>query len=88
MISALFSLLFITTTTTPTNVGVGGIGITVHLLSCHPVSVSDHVCTISPEPHNHFLPNLLWWCIIMRQCVFEKNWFTVKVTVRAYIIKI
>ena len=37
-----------------------------------------------------FLPNLVWWCIIMRRCVIQKNWFTilnVKVTVRAYIIK-
>ena len=35
--------------------------------------------------------NLVWWCIIMRQRVLHKNWFTifnVKVTARAYIIKI
>ena len=38
-----------------------------------------------------FLPNLVWWCIIMRRCVVRKNWFTifsVKVTARAYVIKI
>ena len=38
-----------------------------------------------------FIPNLVWLCIIMRLCVMQKNWFTifsVKVTVRAYIIKI
>ena len=38
-----------------------------------------------------FLPNLVWWCIIMRQRVMQKNRFTlfnVKVTARVYIIKI
>ena len=38
-----------------------------------------------------FLPNWIWWCIIMKQCIMQKNWFTifsVKVTARAYIIKI
>ena len=38
-----------------------------------------------------FLPNLVWWCIIMRRCVMQKNWFTiinVKATARAYRIKI
>ena len=38
-----------------------------------------------------FLPNLVRWCTIMRQCVLWKDWFTifnVKVTARAYIIKI
>ena len=37
------------------------------------------------------IPNLVWWCIIMSQCVMQKNWFTifnVKVTARIYIIKI
>ena len=37
------------------------------------------------------IPNLVWWCIIMSQCVMQKNWFTifnVKVTGRAYIITI
>ena len=27
---------------------------------------------ISPEPLNHFLPNLVWWCIMMRRCVVKK----------------
>ena len=22
-------------------------------------------------------PNLVWWCIIMRQCVLQKKWFTI-----------
>ena len=56
-------------------------------------SVVLSVCPIvsAPEPLNHFLPNLVWWCIIMRWCVMQKNWFTifnVQVTARAYIIKI
>ena len=44
------------------------------------------------EPQNILLPNLVWLCIIIiSQNVMQKNWFTVfnvKVTVRAYIIKI
>ena len=44
------------------------------------------------QPFSFFyIPNLIWWCVIMRQCVMRKNWFTIfnlKVTVRAYIIKI
>ena len=35
-------------------------------------------------------PIVVWWCIIMRQRVVWKNWFTifnVKVTTRAYMIK-
>ena len=56
---------------------------------CSSVHVSNCVRSISPEPLNHFffLPNLAWWCIIMRQCVIRKNWFTifnVEVTARAY----
>ena len=46
---------------------------------------------ISSELQNILLPNFRWWCSIMSQSVCEKNWFTVfnvKVTVRAYIIKI
>ena len=37
------------------------------------------------------LPNLVWWCIIMSQIVFQKDWFAffkVKVTVKDNIIKI
>ena len=37
------------------------------------------------------LPNLVWWCIIKRWRVIKENWFTifsVKVTARAYVIKI
>ena len=40
---------------------------------------------------NHFRPNLVLWCIIMRWSCMWKNLFTifkVKVTVRAYLLKI
>ena len=43
------------------------------------------------ESRNFLLPNLLWWCIIMSQIVFQKDWFAVfkvKVTVKDNIIKI
>ena len=44
------------------------------------------------QPFSFFyIPNLIWWCVIMRQCVMRKNWFTifnVKVTARTYIIKL
>ena len=53
--------------------------------------VSDHVHSVSPELLYHFSPNLVWRCIIMRQSVMQKNWFTifsVKVTASTYIIKI
>ena len=53
--------------------------------------VSDRVHSVSLEPLKHLLPNLVRWCIIMSWCVMRKNWFTifnVKVTARAYIIKI
>ena len=63
----------------------------VRLSVCSSVYVSNLVCSVSPEALNHFLPNLVWWCIIMRRCVMRKNWFTifnVKVTVRANKIKI
>ena len=46
---------------------------------------------ISSESLNLLLPNLVWWCIIMSQIVFQKNWFAVfkvKVTVMDNIIKI
>ena len=55
------------------------------------VRQSNRVRSVSPDPLNHFLPNLVWCCIIMRRCVMQKNWFTsfsVKVTARVYIIKI
>ena len=44
---------------------------------------------ISSESLNLLLPNLVWWCIIMSQIVFQKDWFAVfKVTVKSNIIKI
>ena len=46
---------------------------------------------ISSEPQDILLPNLVWLCSVISQNVMQKNWFTVfsvKVTVRAYIIKI
>ena len=46
---------------------------------------------ISFEPQNILLPNLVCLWSIMSQSVMQKNWFTVfsvKVTARAYIIKI
>ena len=57
---------------------------------CSSVRVYN-IHSVLPELHNHFGPDLIWWCIIMRWCVVQKNWFTifnVKVTARAYIIKI
>ena len=68
--------------------GEGGVLEILFLSICSSVCVLDHVRSISPEPLNHFLKNLVWWCIIMKQCVMRKNWFTifnVKVTARAYI---
>ena len=58
------------------------------------LSVSDHVCTVSPEPLNYFFFTRLDMVVYyheVRQCVLQKNWFTifnVKVTVRAYITKL
>ena len=72
------------------NGGVGWeIGITLSVCVCPSVvlSVCQIVSLVPPEPLNHFLSNLVWCCIIMRQCVKQKNWFTifnVKVTARAY----
>ena len=46
---------------------------------------------ISSESLNVLLPNLVWWCIIMSQIVFQKDWFAVfkvKVAVKDKIIKI
>ncbi|WP_419635475.1 hypothetical protein, partial [Thiolapillus sp.] len=43
------------------------------------------------KPQNFLLPNLIWLCSIISQSAMQKNWFTVfnvKVTARAYIIKI
>ena len=38
---------------------------------------------------NLLVPNLVWWCFIMSQIVFQKDWFAVfKVTVKSNIIKI
>ena len=74
----------------PQYLGGGGV-ILITLSICSSVHVSDCVCSLFPEPLNRVLPNLIWWCIIMRWCVMQKNWFTifnVKVTARAYIIKI
>ena len=31
----------------------------------------------SSESQNLLLPNLVWWCIIMRQSVFQKDWVAV-----------
>ena len=46
---------------------------------------------MSSEPQNILLSNLVWLCSIMSQSVVQKNWFSVfkvRVTARAYIIKI
>ena len=44
---------------------------------------------IFPESLNLLLPHLVWWCIIISQIVFQKDWFAVfKVTVKDHIIKI
>ena len=32
---------------------------------------------ISSQKFNFSLPNLVWWCIIMSQIVFQKDWFAV-----------
>ena len=45
---------------------------------------------ISSESRKLLLPNLVWWCIIMSQIVFQEDWFAVfeaKVTVKDNIIK-
>ena len=44
---------------------------------------------ISYEMLNHLLPNFVWWCTIMSQIVFQKDWFAVfKVTFMDNIVKI
>ena len=66
----------------------GYIGMTLSI--CSSVHVSNHIPVISLELLNHFLPNMVLWCIVMRWCVMQKNVFiifNVKVTARAYIIK-
>ena len=40
---------------------------------CHSVRVFGFVQTISPEPLNHFKPNLVLWCTIMSQIVRKKE---------------
>ena len=66
---------------------MGYIGITL--------SVSPSICPCLSGQYllitQPFFTKLDMACIIMRQCVMQKNWFTifnVKVTARAYIIKI
>ena len=58
----------------------------VHLSMC-----SDFVWTVSLEMLSPLEPNLMWWCIIMRWAVVQKNCLAVSkvmVTVRAHMIKI
>ena len=46
---------------------------------------------IPPESLNLLQQNLAWWCIIVSQIVFQKDWFAVfkvKITVKDHIIKI
>ena len=66
------------------------IGITPSV--CHPFHVpAQYLLNCSTFPLFFNIPNLVWWCIILRWGVMQKNWFTVfnvKVTARAYIIKI
>ena len=52
------------------------------VLSVCPIVSAQYLLSRSTVKKNFFLPNLVWWCIIMRQCVVRKNWFSVKVTVR------
>ena len=49
--------------------------------------MSVNVQMISSEPLNLLLPKLAWWCIIMGQSVWPKDWFAifkVKVTMKAH----
>ena len=46
---------------------------------------------IFSESLNLLLPNLVWWCIIMSQIVFRKDWsavFKIKVTVKNNLVKL
>ena len=48
------------------------------------------VQVIFSESLNLLLPNLVWWCIIISQIVFQKGWcivFKIKATVTDYVIK-
>ena len=52
---------------------------------------SVNVQMVFSELRSLLLPNLVWWCIIMSQIVFQRDWFAVfkaKVTVKDNIIKI
>ena len=58
---------------TPSPLQYGGGG--ANILDLLHLSSSVHasaIQAISPEPLNHFLPNLVWWCIMMRWCVVKK----------------
>ena len=55
------------------------------------VKISMFVQMVSSKPQNILLPNLVWWCIIVRLSVMQKDWFAifkVKVSARAHMIKI
>ena len=46
---------------------------------------------VSSESLNFLQPNLVWWCIIMSQIVFQTDWyavFKIKITVKDHIIKL
>ena len=46
---------------------------------------------VSSESLDLLLPNLVWWCIIMSQIAFQKDWFAVlkvKVTMKDHVIKV
>ena len=54
-------------------------------------NVSECLLGYMCEPQNILFPNLVWLCSIISQSDRQKDWFTVfnvKVTMRAYIIKI
>ena len=78
----------------PPPCSVGGRGSILESLCLYCLCVQSCPLNKFPELFNHFfffLPNLVWWCIVMRRCMMWKNWFTifnVKVTAKAYIIKI
>ena len=72
----------------PPFVGGGGY-IAITLSICQSVRLSicpSVVLSMCPMVSTQYLlncstiflkPNLVWWCIIMRQCVLWKNWFTI-----------
>ena len=46
---------------------------------------------VSSESLNFLQPNLVWWCIIMSQIVFQTDWyavFKIKITVKDHIINL